>query len=369
MRKLSIACINANGKLREEAIDSVLYYCKHIDLLFITETWLPPGKTIPTTWHQYHLYGKAVSNSYRQQMGISLFINPTSKFNKIYVDLLQSEYYMLCHIDNLKIYCFYLPPFPSLDNNTTMQIINSIPLSNNTILCGDFNARMGKYTGDLRWNPRGSKLSKHIQDNHWYNWNVKCQYGIPTRINYRQQSNTTDNSIVDYFISTSDFQQADLQIKTDLAILGSDHKMLVFSFLWDDLSFADDQQPQQRKKWKVVRLQELDVLQAYRRTLKQQLHQTQLESKLSDFINYLIASSTELLQDQCTDNRSTLEYLTQQFYNCLYYTLDNILTESDYRPKTWRWFWNKSLQTASNYRQACYFRWCRAYGIQKGLWW
>ena len=65
MRKLTIAHINANGKLRQEAIDSLLFYCKTVDLLFITETWLPPGTILHTHWKHHHIYGEPVHNSPR----------------------------------------------------------------------------------------------------------------------------------------------------------------------------------------------------------------------------------------------------------------------------------------------------------------
>lgn len=106
-RKLNISCISVNGKLREEAIDSTIFYCKSTDLLFITETWLPPtASNLPTDWTHYHQYGHPVSNSYRHERGISLF-NPNLKYEKLYLDTTKSDYYIIFTIDNLKIYCLY----------------------------------------------------------------------------------------------------------------------------------------------------------------------------------------------------------------------------------------------------------------------
>ncbi|KAI9477944.1 MAG: hypothetical protein EXX96DRAFT_568929 [Benjaminiella poitrasii] len=44
--------------------------------IFITETWLLPNASLPTTWAQYHVYGEQVENTFRGQMGITLLINP-----------------------------------------------------------------------------------------------------------------------------------------------------------------------------------------------------------------------------------------------------------------------------------------------------
>jgi hypothetical protein len=47
---------NANG-LQASSVDDVLQHSHSFDLLFITETWLPPLH-IPTTWTQFHNYDR-----------------------------------------------------------------------------------------------------------------------------------------------------------------------------------------------------------------------------------------------------------------------------------------------------------------------
>ncbi|KAG2190903.1 hypothetical protein INT47_004827 [Mucor saturninus] len=349
-RKLNISCINANGKLREEAIDSTIYHCKNTDLLFITETWLPPtASNLPTDWTQYHQYGHPVSNSYRHERGISLFINPNLKYEKLYVDTTKPEYYIICTIDNLKIYCLYLPPTPSLENNQAIQIIESIPLSSNVIICGDLNARMGKVTGDSRWNTRGTKLCKTVREKGIINWNAKLQYKKYTRINFQVHNNTTENSIVDYFLSPNDLQQPTLTIRDDLAILGSDHKLMTLSFILIDH----------------------DVATAYITTFNNQIQEKNLINKLTTFLTYLatIADISSLLIENQQNNIDTIEYITEEFYNSIYHSLNTIITEADYRPKNWKWFWNKCLQGRANFRQACYTRWRKSVGFQSGIWW
>ncbi|KAG2190848.1 hypothetical protein INT47_000269 [Mucor saturninus] len=114
---------------------------------------------------------------------------------------------------------------------------------------------MGKVTGDSRWNTRGTKLCKTIRDKGIINWNAKLQYKKYTRINFQVHNNTTENSIVDYFLSPNDLQQPTLTIRDDLAILESDHKLMTLSFMWDNLISAESENTQQqRKRWKINRL-------------------------------------------------------------------------------------------------------------------
>ncbi|KAI9325218.1 hypothetical protein BD770DRAFT_309615, partial [Pilaira anomala] len=61
-----------------------------------------------------------------------------------------------------------------------IQILSFIPLTSSTIICGDINARIGKASGDTRWNTRGTKFCRFIQQNSLFNWNALKQYAIPT---------------------------------------------------------------------------------------------------------------------------------------------------------------------------------------------
>lgn len=68
----TIGLWNANG-LQATAIDDVLQHCHSFDLLFITETWLLPPVRLPTTWTQYHNYGRPV-----QATSVDLWVSPVS---------------------------------------------------------------------------------------------------------------------------------------------------------------------------------------------------------------------------------------------------------------------------------------------------
>ncbi|KAI9333645.1 hypothetical protein BD770DRAFT_452151, partial [Pilaira anomala] len=283
------------------------------------------------------------------QKGISIFINPKLSVNNLFVDTQSSSNYILCHLDGLKIYCIYLSP--SLDTSTALQILSSIPLTPSTILCGDFNARIGKVSGDTRWNPRGTKFARYIQQNNLFNWNAIHQYAKPTYINYFPETNTTHKSIIDYFLSPTDLPQSNLKIRSDLAIFGSDHKMLVFSFFHNPNTFANSESSIPsllRKRWKLKRLLEKPVRTEYISSMQRQFFSKNLRQKSHDFLDYLIKchnpNDTSPLSSDIID---TIELLTGDFYESIYHTLHTMLTPSDERPKTWTWFWNKALQTTA----------------------
>lgn len=78
---------------------------------------------------------------------------------------------------------------------------------------------------------------------------------------------------MDYFFTKYNVNNAQLQIRDDLTVLGSDHKLMSFSFMWDDLDTyinqsTTTQQQQQRKIWKLDRLLEEDVHIEYIRTFQ-----------------------------------------------------------------------------------------------------
>ncbi|KAG2190643.1 hypothetical protein INT47_004826 [Mucor saturninus] len=173
-------------------------------------------------------------------------------------------------------------------------------------------------------------------------------------------------------VCPNDLQQPTLTIRDDLAILGSDHKLMTLSFMWDNqISAESENTQQQRKRWKINRLIDHDVATAYITTFNNQIQEKNLINKLTTYQTYLatIADISSIIIENQQENIDTIEYFTEEFYNTIYYSLNTIITEADCRPKNWKWFWNKSLQGRANFRQACYTRWRKSIGIQSGLWW
>ncbi|KAI9003537.1 hypothetical protein CLU79DRAFT_806803 [Phycomyces nitens] len=174
MNPVTISLWNANG-LAKQTLPSILHYASSSSLLFITETWLLSPHRYSTSWQQYHTYGQSVPNASRGCMGISLLVNPSFPY-PISVLPSTSPYVLSCIVFDCLIHCLYLPP--SLSDIDAIAIVRDLPLSStsipssNTILCGDFNSRMGSFIG--------TSLLSWIQETGLTCWNELLAFGLPT---------------------------------------------------------------------------------------------------------------------------------------------------------------------------------------------
>ncbi|KAI7870881.1 Endonuclease/exonuclease/phosphatase, partial [Mucor mucedo] len=190
-KDLTITIWNANGLVRQET-DHVTNNLFNSDLIFITETWLLPPLQLQTTknWTQYHTFGSKAqgTKTWRGQRGISLLINPNCHYNVTHLHLFApehkySQFIFSCQISDILIHCVYLPP--SLSDEFALDLLESLPKTthhsqNNTIICGDFNARNSILLGDTRSSARGTKLGDWITVNGLTCWNAILAKGIPT---------------------------------------------------------------------------------------------------------------------------------------------------------------------------------------------
>ncbi|KAG1458102.1 hypothetical protein G6F56_006469 [Rhizopus delemar] len=156
---------NAGGCGRLD-IDQVTKTMPMTDLLFVTETWLLSPLRLISKWNQFHTYALPVDNTFRGQMGISLLVHPDCPYTVTHFPSL-SPYVLSCQVSNLLIHCVYLPP--ALSDTDALDIIHFLPLQthssqNNTIICGDFNARHKQYLGDSRTSPRGTMLTQELHN-------------------------------------------------------------------------------------------------------------------------------------------------------------------------------------------------------------
>lgn len=262
-KTLSIGLWNANG-LSATTINDVLRHCSSIDIFLITETWLLAPKRIYTSWQQFHLYGQQVEGGYRGSQGVSALISPSCPF-PVSTFPLKTKYALGLQIGrSLRIICLYLPPL--LDPETINTTLSALPLTHKTIICGDFNARMGKFTGDTDTNPRGNLLKNWCNFHQLDNLNSIHAYGTPTFITAR--SGYEISSIVDYFLTNSnDLIQPTMHVATELS-LGSDHKLMTLSFGYRPANAANNSESTHsssspRRMWNLSRLQEPEVRDLY----------------------------------------------------------------------------------------------------------
>ena len=126
------------------------------------------------------------------------------------------------------MHCVYFPPPLSCDK--VLSVLRSLPLTRDTILCGDFNARLGTLTGDAIRNSRGVALTPWIEESNMSVLNATLAHGVKTFLTFRNQ--LEQGSIIDLImtnIGESALVNPQLVVESDLS-LGSDHRLMALSF-------------------------------------------------------------------------------------------------------------------------------------------
>ncbi|CEP17048.1 hypothetical protein [Parasitella parasitica] len=178
------------------------------DLFFVTETWLLPQRSLPTTWTQIHNFGISVDRARRRQLGISLLINPSFPYTILSLPIFQDSNYILpCQCQNYLIICTYLPP--ALDDQACFDLLtDSLEYYatnyefDHLLLCGDFNTRLGDYVGDKRQNSRYQFFIDFLHTHCLTLHNVDHAFGVPTYIKGTEANPIDKTSIIDFFLST-----------------------------------------------------------------------------------------------------------------------------------------------------------------------
>lgn len=349
MESLSIALFNATG-LNRFSLEPLLTLNSSISILLITETWLLPNTRFLTNWKQYHTYGKRLHPYAKHgSQGISLLVNPSCPFHICHLLSANSteydQYRLSFTMDHLLIHCLYLPP--SLNPTQVQEILDGLPLTtettSETIICGDFNARLGPFTGDSSTNNRGKIFQYWLDTNNLILWNNRLTFGQPTFMAHNRQS------IIDYFISTSELFSPSLTIYHDLS-LDSDHKLLTFSFLTHTPNAQS--YTNQRLMWNINRLKNPKVELKYRQLF---------ESELQNLDNQSVTTI-----DSNTTAYEHIEYLSEGLVSAIYSALDHTCQRRPNQRRDSRSdFWTPQLQQAFEYRENCYKRWRKAVGIRK----
>lgn len=344
---LTIGLWNANG-LQATAIDDVLQHSHSFDLLFITETWLLPPVRLPTTWKQHHNYGRPVQGNFRGSMGISLLVSPSSSLDVTPLPIL-NEYMLAVRLHSFTIVCCYFPP--SLPNDTVLSYLESIPLTSETIICGDFNARMAETLGDSTSNPRGREIAYWLTSHQLHLWNAQYAYGTPTFHTFR--NNQVHASIIDIVMSNFPPEGGSMTIYQDLS-LGSDHLLLSFTFTFP-ASNPHPSPPTTRKTWHLSRLQEDEPREYY-------VH-------LFETASAPLRDRLQALLDHPPAARPDIDDMSDQLNDLIYSALSQSVGDRPSRPKHWKWFWTAELAAAAARRNHHYRRWRKAVGVDKAEWW
>ncbi|KAG1298434.1 hypothetical protein G6F66_001737 [Rhizopus arrhizus] len=346
---------NATG-LPKQAISPILSLAEHSSVLLIVETWLLSPNRYPTHWKQYHTYGiKTHPLATKGSQGISLLVNPACQFHVHHLpndDSQLSQYKLSFTIKDVLIHCVYFPP--SLDNQTIAEALDSLPKTtphtNQTIICGDFNARMGNYTGDHNSNSRGNQLYNWIQQNNLIVWNSRLCFGQPTYMTYQ------GSSIIDYFLSSNELNNPCLVIRSGLS-LDSNHKLMTFSF--DIPRTTTDRQPEKRITWRLSRLKSPKIFKQYIK---------EFETAAQN----ILKSHTITIATSFRDHQTATTYIEQfnrQLCQAIYHSLDTSCGRRLQPVEPLKDFWTEDMQKAYEYRERCYRKWRKAQGLNKLKYW
>ncbi|KAI9485275.1 MAG: hypothetical protein EXX96DRAFT_3831 [Benjaminiella poitrasii] len=160
-------------------------------------------------------------------------------------------------------------------------------------------------------------------------------------------------SIIDFFISTSDLERPSFKIEHDLFI-DSDHKLLRFSFQTHPPSTIPSAHP--RLTWNINGLQQPN---------------TQLQyQQICDSESQALVTNYQPSLDSLSIAKQYIKYLSQGIKSSMYNALDATCKRqsnlcSDNRSD----FWTHRLQQAFDHREKCHKQRRKAIGIRKPQLW
>lgn len=370
---IGITLWNAQG-ITSETMDFIMQNIPMpTDFFFITETWLRPQRSLPTTWIQIHNYGISVDRASRGQYGISLLINPSFPYTVLPLPIYQESNYILpCLCQNYLFICTYLPP--NLHDQICFDLLTEAiqHYSDNytydhLILCGDFNARLGNYVGDKRENTRYHLFLDFVHRHCLTLHNIQHAFGIPTFIRGNEANPTDKSSIIDFFLTTHpvDTPGIFMDVHNDV-YLGSDHKMVFFSFP-SLLAAPAITNTHPRRLWNIQKLKpshrhpdrHIEYIRHYRSCITPLLRnlQTQLDS----------VSLSSLPSQQ--SKQEYLDSINSQLLDIIYTSLDASVRRKTPRDRTWKWFYTQDLADACKHREVLYKKWKNATQFNKVIFW
>ncbi|KAL0137360.1 Endonuclease/exonuclease/phosphatase, partial [Mucor lusitanicus] len=322
-------------------------------VLLVTETWLTSG-SFPTDWTQYHLYGSKVPGAFnRGSGGITVFVSAACPFSVSQLPSYNAHTLSL-KVGNLTVHCVYLPP--PLSSDQVLSLLRSLPVTSDTIICGDFNARFGSLLGDTNTNPRGTALLPWLEESSMSLLNEHLAYGMPTFTTFRRQQEVS--SIIDLFLTNigdSAFLDPQLVIESDLS-LGSDHRLMVLTFGYvppsDDIVSPGNSVLAPRRQWKLSKLTKEKPLRLLRESFRSS-------------VAPLVGTLADLVSDPPA-TRPNIDALNDSLNQCLYASLDHAIGVKSARPGHWKKYWTQEIQDAAAERDRAYSQWRHAsFGIDK----
>ncbi|KAK4521567.1 uncharacterized protein ATC70_007328 [Mucor velutinosus] len=228
-------------------------------------------------------------------------------------------------------------------------------MTRDTILCGDFNARLGPLTGDVISNARGNALKPWFDEHCLSVLNASLAFGVKTYSSFRQQQELS--SIIDLFLTNIGdvaLVNPQLVVESDLS-LGSDHRLMSLTFEYvpplDDTVAPGDSVLAPRRQWKLSKLTKERPLGLLRESFRSSV------APLVVTLSGLVSAPP--------GTRPDIDALNGSLNQCLYECLDSSIGVKSGRPGHWKKYWTQEIQDAATERDRLYSRWRYALGYTK----
>ncbi|KAI8071362.1 Endonuclease/exonuclease/phosphatase [Gongronella butleri] len=334
--RVKIAFLNSLGL----ALDPLLSHCtrQKIDILILTESYRSSG-TLPTDWHQHHLFARPNPSTNGQIPGVSILWRRDLPFH-VHPLPPHAPHALSVRAGPHTITGVYYPP--SLPNTAFREAIEKLPNDPFSITLGDWNVRLGPLVGDTRTNARASIMTEWMANRGLHVWNASLAHGKHTF--FRRDH----KSVIDFAVSREQDCPAPALEVDDEQLFAADHYLCIFSFLPTQAIPRVPLPNAPRRLWQLDRLDDEDVLAQYVDTFA-----ANLDPFLED------ASATRQLQDRHAATAS-IDALGTRLTQAIHDALDASVMPTTPRPKHWKWFWTPHLQNLADARQHAFVQWKRA---------
>lgn len=155
---IKASCLNVGGLRAKLASVEYSFRVEALDLLCLTETWLPENYSLQGSCVRFDVPGY-VSDRARLGGGVSLLANPQLGLTVRSAFTDRQSSILVCSSSVLSVICVYVSPScPKGYLEAKLTEALSTCASTPCILLGDFNARLGALAGDVITTPRGKEL-------------------------------------------------------------------------------------------------------------------------------------------------------------------------------------------------------------------
>lgn len=226
---MRIGFFNANGLSGKLELVLEFMETQELDLIFICETYFLPNQQHRGMGRMFLNLtkpdGRINTGGRRAIGGIAGYCKPelTNQIRSIHTDV--NCNYTILDVAGLIVAVGYFPP--SMDNQAVpefMELVHNLVGDRQCVVVGDFNARMGDYSGDHHTNGRGALLLDWLDGTPGIDFSLKRpDIGRFTSFGWGRGEGVTDcvfqlNTEVNY-----------LKVHEDNSLGGSDHRPVTFN--------------------------------------------------------------------------------------------------------------------------------------------